>query len=235
MGLNIGQHRMLLKAIQAASPSNQPSVPPGMGLPQTLLPATPSLGSHGLSVPLQALVTPGANDSGGASLPLADLQGQGQGRQDGGININKRSQSCVGVWDPEVFLHLAAQKGEAQYHDIIDFVPGYIAKKAESVLGANSDFELVVRYLNSKQNKLWAVTPKQWSAANSAIMARLLQNGLLGLEGVNQYLNYTYKVGELGHVAVCFNLWPSIPHIAVKIVVCMGNGYFPSQRHHICA
>ena len=31
-------------------------------------------------------------------------------------------------------------------------------------------------------------------------MARLLQDGLLGLEGVNQYLNYTYKVGELGQV-----------------------------------
>ena len=31
-------------------------------------------------------------------------------------------------------------------------------------------------------------------------MARLLKDGLLGLEGVNQYLNCTYKVGELGHV-----------------------------------
>ena len=132
MGLNIGQRRMLLKAIQAAARSNQSSAPPGMGLPQTLLSAAPSLGFHGLRDPLQALVTPGANDSSGASLPLADLLGQGQ---DGGININKRSQSSVGVGDPEVFLHLAAQKGEAQYHDIVDFVPGYIAKKAESVLG----------------------------------------------------------------------------------------------------
>ena len=200
MGLNIGQRRMLLKAIQAAARSNQPSAPPGVGLPQTLQPAVPSLGSHGLPDPLQALVTPGPNDSGGAGLPLADLLSQGQGRQDGGIDINKRSQSSVGVRDPEVFLHLAAQKGEAQYHDIVDFVLGDIAKKAESVLGANSDFELVARSLNSKQNKLWAVTPQQWSAANSAIMARLLQDGLLGLEGVNQYLNYTYKVGELGHV-----------------------------------
>ena len=198
MGLNIGQRRMLLKAIQAAARSNQPSAPPGVGLPQTLLPAAPSLGSHGL--PLQALVTPGGNDSGGAGLPLADLLSQGQGRQDGGIDINKRSQSSVGVRDPEVFLHLAAQKGEAQYHDIVHFAPGDIAKKAESVLGANSDFELVARSLNSKQNKLWAVTPQQWSAANSAIMARLLQDDLLGLEVLNQYLNYTYKVGELGHV-----------------------------------
>ena len=133
-------------------------------------------------------MTPGANNSGGACLPLADLLGQSQGRQDGGININKRSQSSIDVRDPEVFLHLAAQKGEAQYQDIVDFVLEDIAKKVESVLGVNNDFELVVRSLNSEQNKLWAVTPQQWSAANSAIMARLRQDGLLGLEGVNQYL-----------------------------------------------
>ena len=99
MGLNIGQRRMLLKAIQAAARSNQPSAPPGVGLPQTLLPAAPSLGSHGLPDPLQVLVTPGANDNGDAGLPLVDLLSQGQGRQDGSININKSSQLSVCVFE----------------------------------------------------------------------------------------------------------------------------------------
>ena len=101
--------------------------------------------------------------------------------------------------DPEIYLHLAAQKGEVDYYDITDFVPGDFGgtAHAESVLGTSSDLESVAQPLCHK-NKLQSVTPQQWAAANSAIMAKLIQDGLLGTAGISQYLNYTYKVGDLG-------------------------------------
>ena len=198
LGLNLGQHRMLLKAIRgSAGAGSRP---------------TPSLGaSGGESDGIFAVVPPpgaGGGETGGGAhrllappgedlpRPLAELLGEGQGH---GSNNNNGGQQPPAITDPEIFLHLASQKGEAEYYDIVDFVPGEINKR-ESVIGSTREFELIARAVNSRQSKLFSVTPQQWSAANSAIMARLIQDGLLGGTGVNQYLNYSYKVSELGQM-----------------------------------
>ena len=159
--------------------------------------------------PIGSGATPGAGapptlqPSGGEPL-LADLLNavQGQGRQDGGAQLDVNKTVPSAVTDPEIYLHLAASKGEADYYDIVDFVPGDLgsASASESVLSTGTDIELVARTVNSKRTKLYAVTPQQWTAANSAIMARLIQDGMLGSVGINQYLNYSFKVGELGQV-----------------------------------
>ena len=202
MQLNIGQRRMLLRAVNPAGNARRHSetaTPRGTSQPAAQLHAPP-IGSG---------ATPGAGapptlqPSGGEPL-LADLlnAAQGQGRQDGGAQLDVNKTVPSAVTDPEIYLHLAASKGEADYYDIVDFVPGDLgsASASESVLSTGTDIELVARTVNSKRTKLYAVTPQQWTAANSAIMARLIQDGMLGSVGINQYLNYSFKVGELGQV-----------------------------------
>ena len=123
-------------------------------------------------------------------------------RRPAGCNQNRPVPGPSAVTDPEIYLHLAAIKGEADYYDIVDFVPGDLgsASASESVLSTGTDIELVARTVNSKRTKLHAVTPQQWTAANSAIMARLIQDGMLGSVGISQYLNHSFEVGELGQV-----------------------------------
>ena len=71
-------------------------------------------------------------------------------------------------------------------YDITDFVPGDFGgmAHAESVLGTSSDLEFIARPLGGK-NKLHSVTPQQWAVAISAIMAKLIQDGLLGTAGIS--------------------------------------------------
>ena len=167
MQLNIGQHQMLLRAVNPAGNARRDSetaTPHGTIQPAAELHAPP-IGSG---------ATPGAGapltlqPSGGEPL-LGDLlnAAQGQGRQDGGVlEVNKTVPSAV--TDPEIYLHLAASKGEADNYDIVDFVPGDLgsASASESVRSTGTDIELVAHTVNSKCTKLHAVTPQQWTAAN---------------------------------------------------------------------
>ena len=209
MTLNIGQRRMLLRAIAISQDRATPSA--GMGpLPgtstapaSTATPRGPPVAGDaatqptappGVSGETHTTTQPPVLPSGGDLL--ADLLGQG--RQNGGAQAGSTTTTPAAT-DPEIYLHLAAQKGEVDYYDITDFVPGDFGgtAHAESVLGTSNDLEFVARPLGRK-NKLQSVTPQQWAAANSAIMAKLIQDGLLGTAGISQYLNYTYKVGDLG-------------------------------------
>ena len=173
LGLNLGQRRMLLNAIghNTAEQPTQPAYQPAAAQPA---PQTCSGGAMAAPLSLADLL-----DTSGAAA--ADNIARGPGLQ-----------------DPELFLHLAAGKGDTTYLDIVDFVPGDILKNSEHVLSVSDDLELIARSGSTRQNKLLSVTPTQWSAANSAIMARLINDGLLGPRGVQQYLNYSYKIGDLG-------------------------------------
>ena len=87
---------------------------------------------------------------------LVDLLGQV--KQNGGAQAGSTTTTPAAM-DPEIYLHLAAQKGEVDYYDITDFVPGDFGGTAiaESVLGTSSDLEFVARLLGCK-NKLQSVT-----------------------------------------------------------------------------
>ena len=206
MTLNIRQRRMLLCAI--AISQDRATLSAGMGpLPGTSTAPAPTATPRGPPIPGDATTQPTAPPGvsgethtttqppllpSGGNL-LADLLGQG--RQNGGAQAGSTTTTPAAT-DPEIYLHLAAQKGEVDYYDITDFVPGDSGgtAHAESVLGTSSD---IARPFGRK-NKLQSVIPQQWAVANSAIMAKLIQDGLLGTAGISQYLNYTYKVGDLG-------------------------------------
>ena len=186
MTLNIRQCRMLLHAI--AISQDRATLSAGMGpLPGTrtapALTATPCGPPVAGDVVTQPTAPPGVSGETHTTtqpkvLPsagdlLADLLGQG--RQNGGAQAGSRTTTPAAT-DPEIYLYLAIQKGEVDYHDITDFVPGDFGgtAHAESVLGTSSDLESVARPLGRK-NKLQSVTPQQWAAANSTIMAKLIQ------------------------------------------------------------
>ena len=80
----------------------------------------------------------------------------------------------------------------------LDFVLGDVANDEDSILTCSDGVELIARATQSKHSKLHYVTPAQWSAAKSAIMVRLIQDGVLVTVGINQYLYYSFKVGDLG-------------------------------------
>ena len=184
--LNLGQRRMLLPAIQeargptASAATSHPQPPPQ--------PSDPRASSN-----------PEGDDA--SQPPAQSLTDIILGRTPSALPCNP-----VNVDDPEIYLHMAAGKSDAHHYDIIDFVPGDVIKDEDSVLACSDGVELIARAAQSKRGKLYHITPAQWSAANSAIMARLIRDGALGTAGVNQYLNYSFKVGDLGRTYT----WSSI-------------------------
>lgn len=185
LGLNVGQRRMLTRAIhdaKAKAPASTTEVPFRQTVQQVALDDTR------------------VNEDTMTAPTLVDLL------RFGAPMATPVPPTPVNVDSPEVYLHMAAGKSDTAYYDIVDFVPGEILKSEDSVLATSDGVEIVARATQSKRGKLFNVTTAQWSAANSAIMARLLQDGVLNMAGINQYLNYTYKVSDLGRTYT----WQSI-------------------------
>ena len=87
--------------------------------------------------------------------------------------------------------------------------------------------ELMVHASSSKQDKLHSITPTQWSAANLAIMAKLIQNGKIGDTGTTQYLKYTYKIGNLGiHLGPHFAIWVWVSPTAIPLGCSWGTDIY---------
>jgi hypothetical protein len=99
--------------------------------------------------------------------------------------------------DPTVFLR--TRSGEAL--QITDFIAFREAEQQEIELK-----EGVFIRLASGKPKLDTVSPAQFLAANSRIMAKLIETGRLSGQGIIDYLAYTAKVGEMA----CRYTWSSV-------------------------
>jgi hypothetical protein len=207
LGLNLGQKRMLIKAISAGMRDNSKMAATlstgDLAAPSPSQGTLVAAGLANAAAPLAATsASPAPLAAAGlasAAVPLTDLLDQSR-------TTPPTPAAPPAVDNPAIYLHLAAGKRDADYLDIIDFVPGDISKESESVIGNTEEFELVARSLNNKRSRLMSVTHAQWSAANSAIMAKLIQDGTLGPVGINEYLNYSFKIGDLGRAYT----WASI-------------------------
>lgn len=94
-------------------------------------------------------------------------------------------------------MHLKTTAGKPNYYDIVDFVPFANCEQVETtVSGGGNEPELVIKSGQSKP-KLHDVSFPQWSAANMAILDRLIDEGLLSQQGMRQYMNYTYRFSQL--------------------------------------
>jgi len=96
--------------------------------------------------------------------------------------------------DPQVHLKsLASTKSNC--YEIVDFVDAG-ANLSEKVLGIGDDYELVCRSGNKKP-KLESLSMAQWSAANLAILYKLVQEGSLEVANIFDYLSHTSLVYKL--------------------------------------
>nr|KAG5698507.1 hypothetical protein BaRGS_005902 [Batillaria attramentaria] len=98
--------------------------------------------------------------------------------------------------DPTVFLN-TARSGEGALY-IPDFI-SFCDDDDDNDDGRQS-IELgggVVIRLAKKKPRLDSVSPAQYLAANSRILARLIEVGRLSGQGIIDYLAYTAKVGEM--------------------------------------
>jgi len=92
--------------------------------------------------------------------------------------------------DPCVFLNTRSGETALQIPDFVSF-----RDNAE-----HEDIELkegVVIRLAKGKPKLDSISPAQFIAANSRILARLIESGRLAGQGILDYLAYTAKVGEM--------------------------------------
>ena len=97
--------------------------------------------------------------------------------------------------DLNPLVYLADNKFN-NYLDITDFVPSFISETNEEVLSSSQSSELIVKSV-SRKPKLESVSPLQWTAANSRILARLLLEGKICQSNIAHYLSYTVKVSTL--------------------------------------
>ena len=96
--------------------------------------------------------------------------------------------------NPLVYL---AENNNAQYLDIVDFVPrNFSANTEEILLSSGSGIELSLK-MDPKRPNLENVTMMEWTAANAKIMAKRLPEGKLSSPNSAQYLAYTVKIASL--------------------------------------
>lgn len=92
--------------------------------------------------------------------------------------------------DPCVFLNTRSGETALQITDFVSF--------RDDV--EHDDIELregIVLRLAKQKPKLDTVSPAQFLAANSRILARLIESGRLAGQGIIDYLAYTAKIGEM--------------------------------------
>lgn len=138
---------------------------------------------------------PGQDDK-GSSFPL--FPGQVDKFDRGGPDKSYRQRDTTSFlprldMDPQVYLKSDPTKCKSKtYKKIIDFLPRH---------GQDEEYSLVegvtIKVGNGSKRKLDQVTPTQWIAANSKILAEFIEEGM-DTNGTLDYLSYTTKIGELG-------------------------------------
>ena len=231
MTLNIRQRRMLLCAI--AISQDRATLSAGMGpLPGTSTAPAPTATPRGPPIPGDATTQPTAPPGvsgethtttqppllpSGGNL-LADLLGQG--RQNGGAQAGSTTTTPAAT-DPEIYLHLAAQKGEVDYNDITDFVPGDSGgtAHAESVLGTSSD--IARPSMGGGQFHNHGEINTGWFARDGwdkSVPQLHVQSGGSGASLL---------------MAECAVLWQGILQITGSPQLLLGYWHIPSEKYHI--
>jgi hypothetical protein len=103
--------------------------------------------------------------------------------------------------NPEVYLRARPRDGMDNYLKIVDYIPVVGTATAEEI-----DLGEVTLKLKQSKIKLESVSPSQWIVANSRIMAKLIDIGVLYGQGIIDYISYTCKIGELA----CRYSWVSV-------------------------
>jgi hypothetical protein len=96
--------------------------------------------------------------------------------------------------EPQVYLGRQTTASAGDALRIINFV-SMCESDTEGVEHRLAEGVAIV--LPRSRPRLEAITPAQWIAANSRIMATLMQRGELAGEGLLDYLAYTAKIGEM--------------------------------------
>ncbi len=109
-----------------------------------------------------------------------------------GVKCNNLS-SMRGDLNPLIYL---ADNKSSDYLDIIDFLPTLCYDSEEQIISSRDGSEIILK-TGPKKPRLENISQMQWMAANSRILAKLLLDGKLGLEGVAQYLSYNVKISSL--------------------------------------
>jgi hypothetical protein len=121
------------------------------------------------------------------TIPGTDLRSLGIN------NVNNGCNSIRGDLNPLVYL---ADNKNADYLDIIDYVPSLCYESEEQVLSSQEGSEIVLK-TGPKKPRLERVNQMQWTAASCRILAKLLLEGKIGVDGVAHYLSYTVKISCL--------------------------------------
>ena len=145
----------------------------------------------------QAVLGVGLNQ--GQSTPLDELLASTPGLRSVGVEGGGGAAPLRADLEPTIYLRTNTSQGDVL--KIIDFVSVCEPSEKEHKLG-----EGVSILLPRSKPRLDSITPAQWIAANSRIMAALVQRGQLSGQGVLDYLAYTTKVGEM---ATRYT-WPSV-------------------------
>lgn len=195
-------HRLKLRSILWPPQQSAPQGPPTGPTPSHPTPSLPSPGhpTQALSHPIPELIPTQADPSESLAQLLAQLDFKGS---PGGNKTHDRIQvfptpGTAGAGGyVDVRSNLAPPKGKAPYLRITDFVTGLssAAAREEVVIGGEGDTKLVL-HSSGRKPDLQKVSQAQWSAANSKIMASLLDSGDLKADDIGFYLSYSNTVCE---------------------------------------
>ena len=114
----------------------------------------------------------------------------------------QNANELIADLNPLVYL---SDNKQSDYYDIVNFVPMSTFDQNEHVLASQNDAEVIIKS-GARRPKLDSVSPLQWTAANSRILAKLLIEGKIGHQNIAQYLAYTVKIATLAQRY----LWQSI-------------------------
>ena len=86
------------------------------------------------------------------------------------------------------------QGKHVDYHDITDFIPGYIVEKERLAIGSEGK---VVLETGPKRPALHKVSLGQWNCANTRILDCMILEGNMDLKSIPDYLAYTQKINRM--------------------------------------
>ena len=92
-------------------------------------------------------------------------------------------------------LMMRMQGKHISYHDVTDFVPGFLVEKERLTL-PGSDGKVIFE-TGPKRPALHKITLAQWNCANARIQDTVILEGSLNINSISDYLAYTQKVNRM--------------------------------------
>ena len=101
--------------------------------------------------------------------------------------VNTELPGMLSWQNPQIHLQPVSVTGS--FHDITDFVDN-MPTETDKVVSSTDDYQLICRS-GPRKTKLENLAVNQWSVANIAILHKLVQDGMLPLSQVFDYMSYT--------------------------------------------